>query len=60
MQDSLITTAGLLINILQAPAINPPCKAVFFKTSAGDLLTALRFLDELYNFCNFVVIFSLM
>ena len=26
----------------------------FFRTSAGDLLPALRFLGGLYNFCNFV------
>ena len=32
----------------------------FFKNSAGDLLPAIRFLDGLYNFCNFVIIFSSM
>ena len=28
--------------------------------SAGDLLPALGFLGGLYNFCNFVIIFSLI
>ena len=32
----------------------------FFKNSVGDLLPALRFLGGLHNFCNFVVIFSLI
>ena len=32
----------------------------FFKSSAGDLLLALRFLGKLDNFCNFVIILSLM
>ena len=32
----------------------------FFKNRVGDLLPALRFLGELYNFCNFVIILSLM
>ena len=32
----------------------------FFTNSVGDLLPALGFLGGLYNFCNFVIIFSLM
>ena len=37
-----------------------PVQRSFYKNSMGDLLPALRFLGELYNFCNFVIIFSLM
>ena len=37
-----------------------PMQRGFFKNSAGNLLPALRFLDGLYNFCNFEIIFSLM
>ena len=33
---------------------------VFFTNSVGDLLPALGFLGGLYNFFNFVIIFSLM
>ena len=36
-----------------------PVQRGFFTNSAGDLLTALGFLGGLYNFCNFVIIFSL-
>ena len=32
----------------------------FFKNSTCDLLPSLRFLDGLYNFCDFVIVFSLM
>ena len=32
----------------------------FFTNSAGDLLPALGFLGGLYNFCNFVIILSLI
>ena len=32
----------------------------FFANSADDLLPALGFRDGLYNFCNFLIIFSLM
>ena len=32
----------------------------FLKNSMGNLLPALRFLDGLYNFCNFVIMFSVM
>ena len=37
-----------------------PVQECFFKDSAGDLLPALRFLGRQYNFCNFVIILSLM
>ena len=37
-----------------------PVQERFFKNSTGDLLPALMFLGGLYNFCNFVIIFSLM
>ena len=37
-----------------------PVQRGFSKNDAGDLLPALRFLGGLYNFCNFVVIFSLL
>ena len=36
-----------------------PMQSGFFKNSACSLLPALRFLGGLYNFCNFVIIFSL-
>ena len=32
----------------------------FFKNSMADLMLSLRFLGGLYNFCNFVIIFSLI
>ena len=32
-----------------------PVQRGFSKIGAGDLLPALRFLGELYNFCNFVI-----
>ena len=32
----------------------------FFTNSAGDLLPTLEFLGGLYDFCNLVIIFSLM
>ena len=37
-----------------------PVQRDFFQFSTGDLLPALRFLGELYNFGNFVIIFSLI
>ena len=37
-----------------------PVQRGFFTNSAGDLLPALGFLGGLYNFCSFVIIFSLM
>ena len=47
------------MNILGV-SIKSPTQKGFFKYSREDLLPALRFLGELYNFCNFVIIFSLM
>ena len=37
-----------------------PLQGGFFTNTTGDLLPTLRFLGRLYNFCNFVIIFSLM
>ena len=37
-----------------------PVQRGFFTNSAGDLLPALGFLGRLYDFCNLVIIFSLM
>ena len=36
-----------------------PVQGGFFTNSAADLLPAVGFLSRLYNFCNFVIIFSL-
>ena len=36
-----------------------PMQGGFFKNSGCSLLPTLRFLGGLYNFCNFVIIFSL-
>ena len=37
-----------------------PMKRGFFKNSMGNLLPVLSFLGGLYNFCNFVIIFSVI
>ena len=37
-----------------------PVQRSFFKNSVSDLLPAVRFLGGLYNFCNFIIIFSLL
>ena len=37
-----------------------PVQRGFFTNSVGDLLPALDFLDGLHNFCNLVIMFSLM
>ena len=37
-----------------------PVQKGFFDNILGDLLPTLRFLDELYIFGNFVIIFSLI
>ena len=37
-----------------------PLQRGFFKNSTGDVLLSLRLLSKLYNFCNIVIIFSLM
>ena len=49
----------LLMNILHA-GDKSPVQRGFLTNSMGDLLPALGFLGGLYNFCNFVIIFSLM
>ena len=47
------------MNILRVGDKSPVQKG-FFTNSTSYLLPALGFLGGLYNFCNFVVIFSLM
>ena len=47
------------MNILSA-GNKSPAQRGFFHNSVGDLLATLSFLDGLYNFCNFVIIFSLI
>ena len=37
-----------------------PSQQGFFTNTAGNLLFALKFVSGLYNFCNLVIIFSLM
>ena len=57
--NQLRMCAGLYMNIL--PTGNKlPVQRGFFKNDAGDLLPTLRFLGRLYNFCNFVIIFTLL
>ena len=51
--------AGLSMNILCA-GDKSPVQSGFFTNRAGDLLPAPGFLGMLYNFCNFVIMFSLM
>ena len=51
--------AGLSMNILHA-SDNSPMQRGFFTNSTGDLLPTQVFLGELYNICNFVLIFSLI
>ena len=52
-------TSGLSMIILHA-GDKSPVQQGFFPNSAGDLLPALQVLGGLYNFCNLVIIFSLM
>ena len=52
-------STGLLINITCTGDTSPEQRG-FFKNSAGNLLPALRFLGRLYNFCYFLINFSLM
>ena len=51
--------SGLSMNILRG-GDKLPMQEHFFKNSTCDLLTALKFLGRLYDFCNFVIILSLM
>ena len=37
-----------------------PVQRGYFKNSAGDLLSALRFPGKLYNFCIFVIFFNVI
>ena len=56
---NLLQKSGLSMNILDA-ADKLPVQRGFFTNSAGNLLPALGSLGGLHNFCNFVIIFSLM
>ena len=47
------------MNILCA-GYKSPIQKRFLKNSVGNLFSALRFHSRLFNFCNFVIIFSLM
>ena len=51
--------AGLSMNIL-CVGNKSLVQRGFFKNSTGDLLPVLKFLGGLYNFCNFVIVFSLI
>ena len=55
----IIVSTALSMNILNADD-KSLVQRDFFTNSAGDLLPALGFLGGLYNFKNFVIIFSLM
>ena len=57
--NPLLIYSGLLMNILCA-GNKSPVQRGFFTNSAGDLLPTPGFQGGLYNFCNFVIIFSLM
>ena len=52
--DCFCQTSGLSMNILCA-GNKSPVQRDFSKNGAGDLLSALRFLGGVYNFCNFVI-----
>ena len=53
LKKKLCGSAGLSMNILHTGDKSPLLRD-FRKNSTGDLLPVLRFLDELYNFYNFV------
>ena len=55
--NTYIYISGLSINILHA-GDKLPVERGFFTNSMVDLLPALGFLGGIYNFCNFVIIFS--
>ena len=55
----MFKVTGLSVNILH-PGDKSPMQQDFFTNSAGDLLPTLDFLGGLYNFCNLVIMFSLM
>ena len=52
-------SSGLSMNILCA-GDKAPVQLSFFTNSTGNLLPTLEFLGGLYNFCNLVIMFSLM
>ena len=51
--------SNLSMNILHA-GNKSHMQRGFFTSSVGNLLPVLGFLGGLYNFCNFVIIFSLI
>ena len=54
-----VINTGLSVNILHA-GYKTPVQRGFFTNSVSDLPPTLGFLCGLYNFCNFVIICSLM
>ena len=58
-RDDFMTITGFSMNIL-CVGDKSPVQRGFFTNSAGDLLPTPGFQGGLYNFCNFVIIFSLM
>ena len=59
LSQFLLAFPGLSMNILHV-SDKLPVQRGFFTNSEGDLLRALGLLGGLYNFSNFVIIFSLM
>ena len=57
--QALLLISGLSMNIL-CMCNKSPMQTGFFTNNAVDLLPTLGFLGGLYNFCNFVIIFSLI
>ena len=57
--DLVVVVTGVSMNILRA-GNKSPVQRGSFTNSAVDLLPALDFLGGLYNFCNLVIMFSLM
>ena len=57
--NPVLIYSGFSMNILLVGNKSPMQKG-FFTYSVGNLLPAVWFLCGLYNFCNFVIIFSLI
>ena len=55
--QTLWVKLGLSINVLCVDS-KLSMQRVFFKNSMGNLLPVLRFPGGLYNFCIFIIIFS--
>ena len=58
-RNAALHNTGLSMNILHA-GNKSPMQRGFFTNSVGDLLPTLGFLGGLFNFCNFIMTFSLM